>query len=417
MIREAVLTRGWSEARQAYAQSFDSDELDAAQLLMPILGFLPATDERMRSTIDAIADELTEDGLVLRYRNEEGLNADGLTGEEGTFVICCFWLVSALAKAGEIDRAEALFDKLARLRQRPRAAGRGDRHGHRRAAGQLPAGVQPHRPDHRRLGDRQGARSECRDHRAARSPPSWPTRRSSTRSSATRRGCRWSPRSTPTRAPSTSPTRTRSTSRRCRGRASTARPRCRSSAWPWTTPSDVSVVRARRPTRPTGWRADLDGGLLVCEQGTPLPSPPASAAWTGSTGERETVVEQLARACASTRQTTWSRQATGRSGSPTRATATSRASSQSRWSATSSTATTRRPSRPRSSPTLRQAQRDRVLARRARPVRHRQRRQPGAGQLPRRSPAPHQGVRRDAAARASPASGCSLSSRPAFPTG
>jgi GH15 family glucan-1,4-alpha-glucosidase len=111
-IREAVLTRGWSEARQAYAQSFDSDELDAAQLLMPILGFLPATDARMRSTIEAIADGLTEDGLVLRYRNQGGLNADGLTGEEGTFVICSFWLVSALAKAGEVDRAEALFDQL-----------------------------------------------------------------------------------------------------------------------------------------------------------------------------------------------------------------------------------------------------------------------------------------------------------------
>ncbi len=108
-IREAILTRGWSESRHAYAQSFDSDELDAAQLLMPIFGFLPATDERMRSTIDAIADELTKDGLVLRYRNAEGLNADGLTGEEGT----PFWLVSALAKAGELDRAEALFDKLA----------------------------------------------------------------------------------------------------------------------------------------------------------------------------------------------------------------------------------------------------------------------------------------------------------------
>ena len=111
-IREAVLTRGWSEKRQAYAQSFDSDELDAAQLLMPILGFLPATDPRMRSTIDAIADQLTQDGLVLRYRNDEGLNADGLTGEEGTFVICSFWLVSALAKAGEVERAQALFDQL-----------------------------------------------------------------------------------------------------------------------------------------------------------------------------------------------------------------------------------------------------------------------------------------------------------------
>jgi GH15 family glucan-1,4-alpha-glucosidase len=111
-IREAILTRGWSEARQAYAQSFDSDELDAAQLLMPIFGFLPATDPRMRSTIEAIAHDLTEDGLVLRYRNREGMNADGLTGEEGTFVICSFWLVSALAKAGEVERAEALFDKL-----------------------------------------------------------------------------------------------------------------------------------------------------------------------------------------------------------------------------------------------------------------------------------------------------------------
>jgi alpha,alpha-trehalase len=112
-IRAAVLERGWSEKRQAYAQAFDSDELDAAALLMPLLGFLPATDERMHSTIDAIARDLTENDLVLRYRNQEGLNADGLEGEEGTFVICSFWLVSALARAGEIDRAEALFDKLA----------------------------------------------------------------------------------------------------------------------------------------------------------------------------------------------------------------------------------------------------------------------------------------------------------------
>jgi GH15 family glucan-1,4-alpha-glucosidase len=112
-IRDAVLTRGWSHARQAYAQSFDSDELDAAALLMPLVGFLPAHDPRMRSTIEAIARELTEDGLVLRYRNQPGLNADGLSGEEGTFVICSFWLASCLARAGEIERAQALFDRLA----------------------------------------------------------------------------------------------------------------------------------------------------------------------------------------------------------------------------------------------------------------------------------------------------------------
>src|SRR5205085_5496710 len=111
-IREAVLERGWSEKRQAYAQAFDSDELDAAALLMPLVDFLPATDERMRATIDAIARDLTEDGLVLRYRNQTGLNADGLEGEEGTFVICSFWLVSALAQAGEVERAEELFDRL-----------------------------------------------------------------------------------------------------------------------------------------------------------------------------------------------------------------------------------------------------------------------------------------------------------------
>jgi alpha,alpha-trehalase len=112
-IRATILDRGWSESRQAYAQSFGSDELDAAALLMPIVGFLPATDARMRSTIEAVARDLTEDGFVLRYRNREGMNADGLTGEEGTFVICSFWLVSCLARAGEVDRAEQLFDRLA----------------------------------------------------------------------------------------------------------------------------------------------------------------------------------------------------------------------------------------------------------------------------------------------------------------
>src|SRR5204863_1288728 len=113
MIRDAVLPPRLERDAAGLRQSFDSDELDAAQLLMPILGFLPAGDERMRSTIDAIARDLTEDGLVLRYRSQQGLNADGLEGEEGTFVICSFWLVSALAMAGEVERAERLFEQLA----------------------------------------------------------------------------------------------------------------------------------------------------------------------------------------------------------------------------------------------------------------------------------------------------------------
>jgi GH15 family glucan-1,4-alpha-glucosidase len=112
-IRDAIFERGWSDKKQAFAQSFDSDDLDAAQLLMPLVGFLPATDPRMRSTIEAIAEELTHDGLVLRYLNDEGMNDDGLEGEEGTFVICTFWLASCLAQAGDIERAEAIFDRLA----------------------------------------------------------------------------------------------------------------------------------------------------------------------------------------------------------------------------------------------------------------------------------------------------------------
>ena len=111
-IREAIFERGWSQPKQAFAQSFDSDQLDAAQLLMPLVGFLPASDPKMRATIEAIADELTQDGLVLRYLNDQGLNADGLEGEEGTFVICSFWLASCLAQAGEVERAEAIFERL-----------------------------------------------------------------------------------------------------------------------------------------------------------------------------------------------------------------------------------------------------------------------------------------------------------------
>lgn len=111
-VRRAVLQRGWSDERGAYAQSFDSDDLDAAALLMPLVGFLPAGDTRMRATIEAIARELTDDGLVLRYRNAAGVNADGLSGEEGTFVICSFWLVACLAQAGEEQRARSLFDRV-----------------------------------------------------------------------------------------------------------------------------------------------------------------------------------------------------------------------------------------------------------------------------------------------------------------
>ena len=111
-IREAILTRGWSERRGAFAQAFDTNELDASALLMPLVGFLPATEPRMRGTIEAIARDLTEHGCVLRYRVAPGPNLDGLTGEEGTFLLCSYWLVACLALAGERERAAALYDRL-----------------------------------------------------------------------------------------------------------------------------------------------------------------------------------------------------------------------------------------------------------------------------------------------------------------
>lgn len=106
-IRDAILKRGWSEKAKAFTQAFGSDELDASALMMPIVGFLPATDPRMRATIDTISERLTDaNGLVYRYRA-----SDGLAGEEGTFLLCTFWLAHAQALAGEVERAKATFER------------------------------------------------------------------------------------------------------------------------------------------------------------------------------------------------------------------------------------------------------------------------------------------------------------------
>ena len=94
-------------------QHYDTDALDASTLLAAIFGFLPGDDERLRATVLAIADELTESGFVLRYRTDE--TDDGLSGKEGTFLICSFWLVSALAIVGEEQRARDLMERLLRV--------------------------------------------------------------------------------------------------------------------------------------------------------------------------------------------------------------------------------------------------------------------------------------------------------------
>ena len=111
-IRADILEHGVDD-RGVLRQHYDTDALDASTLLAAIFGFLPGDDERLRTTVDAIADELTEDGFVLRYRTDE--TDDGLSGKEGTFLICSFWLVSALAIVGELQRARDLMERLLRI--------------------------------------------------------------------------------------------------------------------------------------------------------------------------------------------------------------------------------------------------------------------------------------------------------------
>ena len=105
-IKAEVLKQGVVRRRDVFKQSYATEDLDAALLLIPLMGFLPPDDERVRATVLAIADHLTQDGLVLRYRTDT--TDTGFKGKEGTFTICSFWLVSALAMIGEVDRARAL---------------------------------------------------------------------------------------------------------------------------------------------------------------------------------------------------------------------------------------------------------------------------------------------------------------------
>jgi GH15 family glucan-1,4-alpha-glucosidase len=108
-IADAIRTRGWNEAAGAYTQSFGLQHLDASVLMMPIVGFVAADDPRMRATIDAIAERLTDErGLVYRY-----ISDDGLGGDEGTFLLCTFWLAHAQALAGQLDDACATFERAA----------------------------------------------------------------------------------------------------------------------------------------------------------------------------------------------------------------------------------------------------------------------------------------------------------------
>jgi GH15 family glucan-1,4-alpha-glucosidase len=115
-IHAEVMARSWSEAKGAFTQSYDSDDLDASVLVMPLVGFIDACDERMVATAEAIRRELTVDGLVQRYRPHRDGAVDGIPEGEGVFLACSFWMVEVLALQGRHDDAREMFERLLDLR-------------------------------------------------------------------------------------------------------------------------------------------------------------------------------------------------------------------------------------------------------------------------------------------------------------
>ena len=113
-IHAEVCEKGYDRQRGSFTQSYGSSELDASLLLIPLVGFLPASDPRVRLTVEAIEKHLMSDGFVLRYRTASG--HDGLPGGEGAFLACSFWMVSALQMLGRTDDAKRLFDRLLSIR-------------------------------------------------------------------------------------------------------------------------------------------------------------------------------------------------------------------------------------------------------------------------------------------------------------
>jgi GH15 family glucan-1,4-alpha-glucosidase len=109
-IYRQIMAQAWHPERKAFVQHYDTDVLDASVLLMPLVKFLAPTDPRWLSTLDAIKEELVSDSLVYRYNPVA--SPDGLEGEEGTFSICTFWYVEALARAGRLDEARLVFEKM-----------------------------------------------------------------------------------------------------------------------------------------------------------------------------------------------------------------------------------------------------------------------------------------------------------------
>ena len=284
-IKADILAHGVSD-RGVLRQHYDTDALDASTLLAPLFGFLPGTDERMRNTVHAISEELTENGFVLRYRTDE--TDDGLSGKEGTFLICSFWLVSALAAIGEMEQATEPDGAAAPDRVAARPVRRGVRGRARPAPRQLPAGVLPPGPDPGGRADHPdrlpgGAVAVTRRWCSAAGWPASPARtRSATRASrwcwstattttsSSRCSTRWPPRSCP---PRTSPARTG------RSSASTRPSRCAPPRSPAIDPGTRSVTLA-----------DGDRRHRVAPGASPPAAGPSTSAYPGrpSTRSRST---------------------------------------------------------------------------------------------------------------------------------
>jgi GH15 family glucan-1,4-alpha-glucosidase len=111
-----ICRRAVDPERGCFVRAYGSTELDASLLLLPLVGFLPPEDERIARTVEAVRDELCQDGFVRRYRTDDEGSADGLAGGEGAFLACSFWLVDNLALAGRRDEAQQLFEQLLDLR-------------------------------------------------------------------------------------------------------------------------------------------------------------------------------------------------------------------------------------------------------------------------------------------------------------
>ena len=285
-IRDDILEHGVSD-KGVLKQHYETDSLDASVLLAAIFEFLPAGDERLHATVSAIAEDLTENGFVLRYRTDE--TDDGLSGKEGTFLICSFWLVSALAIVGELQRARDLMEKLLRDRVAARPLRGGVRRRHRPASRQLPPGVLAPCPD--------GSRGENHRPRDAGAVLRWITTTSSSSG----------PEPAAARSPVISPLRG---SASCCSSAATGCPASRRTGSRRTSSSRTAMCRRRRGTTAAGGRSSPR-------------STTSSAARRSSTGPRS--IASARRTSASCNITTGSRL---RGRSPT----------------TSSSRTTRRPS-------------------------------------------------------------------------